>query len=97
MTKDSENQSDTNFARAPGSEVCTVDACGLDESHGGQGLRLPEAEGLPSESGFHDPEAFDSDALLHLGEVASAGALSRYPQGFRRLGWCLRCFTRSLT
>ena len=49
------------------------------ESHGGQGLRLPEAEGLPSESGLHDSEAFDSDALIHLGEVASAGALSRYP------------------
>jgi len=24
---------------APGSEVCAVDACGLDEAHGGQGLR----------------------------------------------------------
>jgi hypothetical protein len=46
---------------APGSEVCAVDACGLDEAHGGQGLTRPEAEGFPSEPGLDDPEALTND------------------------------------
>ena len=54
---------------APGGEVCAVDACGLDEARGGQGLTRPEAEGLPSEPSLHDPETFGANSFLHLGEV----------------------------
>ena len=54
---------------APGSEVCAVYACGLDEAYGGQGLTRPEAESFFAEPGLYDVEAFASDAFLHLAEV----------------------------
>ena len=36
-------------------------------------MRLPEAEGFPSEPDLDDPETFASDAFLHLGEVGFGG------------------------
>jgi hypothetical protein len=60
---------------APCSEVGAVDAGGLDEAHGGQGLRLPESESLPPELCLYDAESFGSDPPLHLAEVGFGGGL----------------------
>ena len=77
---------------APGSEVCAVDACGLDESHGRQGLRHPEAEGLPSELGFDDAEAFGADAFLHLTEVGFHWGLVPVSAGVSEAGVAFEAF-----
>ena len=81
---------------APGSEVCAVYACGLDEAHGGQGLTRPEAEGLPSEPGLDDPETFGSYPFLHLGEVGFGGCFVPVSAGVSEDGVAFEAFDEVL-
>ena len=62
---------------APRGEVCAVEAGGLDEACGGEGLASPEPQRLPSEVGLDDAESVGAYAFFIWLKWASQGALSR--------------------
>lgn len=81
---------------SPRREIRAVQAGRLNQADSGEGLTLPQSQGLAAKPRIYRPEPLDAYPLLHLGEVGLGGDSATVAAGFSEEGVSSEPFSQVL-